>query len=121
MYTAEQSACEVDAELVITCINKTVEKESSINAKSVCCKIQGNSTPATEVPTMTTQTKATLTEMTTHPICKCQAAGSVASIGLGAVVALLVALLAVVTTGWMWTCWTMKRRARIITNLKNIR
>ena len=109
MYTAEQSVCEVDAELMITCTNKIDGEESSINPKSVCCKIQGNSTPAKEVPTMTIQTKATHTEMTTHPTCKCQAAGSVASIGLGAVVALLVALLAVVTTGWMWTCWTMKR------------
>ena len=33
----------------------------------------------------------------------------VAVVSLGALVGILVILLAVVTTGWVWTCWTMKR------------
>ena len=33
----------------------------------------------------------------------------VAVVSLGALVGMLVILLAVVTSGWVWTCWTMKR------------
>ena len=115
MYKEEQSACEVEAELMVTCINKTGLNEATIKPKSICC----NTKPVED--TSTTATNATHREMTTQPICKCQVAGGVASIGLGAAVGLLVVLLAIVTTGWMWTCWTMKRRGRITTNSRDIR
>lgn len=35
---------------------------------------------------------------------------SSSSVILGGVVGLLVVLLAVVTTGWVWTCWMLKKR-----------
>ena len=42
-------------------------------------------------------------------------------IGLGAVVGLLVVLLVVVTTGWVWTCWVMMKRGGIIISSKQVR
>ena len=47
--------------------------------------------------------------------CKCPASRNTESIGLGTPVGVLVVLLAIVTMGWMWTCWIMRKRARIIT------
>ena len=113
MYTTEEYSCEIEVQLTATCINKTHLKDANITLKSADCIPQGSSPPTVTHTQM----------MTTQPtkLCKCQAAGSATSIGLGVVVGLLVALLVVVTTGWMWTCWCMKKRARIITNSRDIR
>ena len=113
VYTTTEKSCKIEAQLMIFCINETnFKSDSNITLKSVNCT--SHNTSATNISTMSTQPSA---EMTTHPIlCKCQEAGSVASIGLGALVGLLVVLLALVTIGWIWTCWTIKRRARITTN-----
>ena len=108
--------CELTAQLTATCHNETSLKDANITLKSVNCTLQANSTAATmETFTTSIQPSITQVEITTQPICKCQAARSVASIGLGALVGLLMILLAVVTIGWMWTCWIMRKRARIIT------
>ena len=44
-----------------------------------------------------------------------------AMIGLGTVVSLLVVLVAVMTVGWVWTCWITKRRRGIIINSEQVR
>ena len=133
-YNTQNSSdsCEIEAELTVTCIN--INKIlSNITIKRAHCSFSGMMSEVTltilkDMPvTRATaiQTTVTNTMTTTQPIsnCKCQAAGSTASIGLGAAVGLLVVLLAVVTTGWMWTCWIMKRQARILitTNSRDIR
>ena len=41
---------------------------------------------------------------------------NVTQITLGSMVGTLVVLLAVVTTGWVWTCWMMKKQAKTKTN-----
>ena len=113
IYNTTKKLCEIKAQLATTCFNDTNLKEANITLKSVHC--------TTDQPPIQPSVTATHAEITTQPICKCQTAGSVASIGLGAAVGLLVALLAVVTIGWMWTCWTIKRRGRITINSRNIR
>ena len=113
-----EKLCELTAQLTAICLNKTSlkDEDTNITLKSVNCTLQTNSTAATmETFTTSIQPSITQVEITTQPICKCQAVQSVASIGLGALVGLLVILLAVVTIGWMWTCWIMRKRARIIT------
>ena len=118
VYTTTEKSCKIEAQLMIFCINEiNFKSDSNISLKSVNCTSQEHSTSAMNIPTMSTQANITHAEMTTHPIlCKCQEAGSAASIGLGALIGLLVVLLALVTIGWIWTCWTIKRRARITTN-----
>ena len=115
-------SCEMEADVMIKCDNKTnttTTVDTTITPKSICCR---NNTPTKDVPATTTvQTRATHTEKTTISLCTCQDVKCATSIGLGVVVGLLVALLAVITTGWMWTCWTTKRRQRITTNSRDIR
>ena len=40
------------------------------------------------------------------------------SSGLGALVGILVVALIIVSTGWIWTCWTMKKKGRMKVNSK---
>ena len=81
------------------CNNKSHFKEPDIDPMSIKCELKSE-----DMPTVQTSSSHIAT-----------------SIGLGAVVGLLTLLLLTVTTGWMWTCWTMKRQARIITNSRDIR
>lgn len=39
----------------------------------------------------------------------------------GAMMGLLMLLLIVVTTGWVWTCWTIRKKKNLETRLQNIR
>ena len=123
IYNTTEKSCEIKAQLMTTCFNETNLKETNITLKSVYCTFHEGSTTAMDESKTSIQPSVTVThaEITTQPKYKSQAAGSVASIGLGAAVGLLVVLLAVVTTGWIWTCWIMKRRVRIITNSRDIR
>ena len=132
MHNIKNLSCTIEGKLMVTCtsnINKS-QRHSNISIDTVCCtpsETNGEDTKSTDLQNMlimsSIQTSATDTMTTTQPInkCKCQAAGSAASIGLGAAVGLLVVLLAIVTTGWIWTCWIMKRRGRITTNSRDIR
>ena len=58
----------------------------------------------------TTNTKASPQFATLSCLHQCDTISGV----LGALVGLLLLLLSVVTTGWAWTCWTMKKRVRYI-------
>ena len=109
---------------MVTCTsnNGKTKRYSNISIDTVCCT---PSETKDEEPTsidvmknmVTTSIQTTDTDamITTQVMsnCKCPMAGSAASIGLGALVGLLVVLLALVTTGWIWT---VKRQARITTN-----
>ena len=113
---------------MVTCTpindNKT-RRYSNVSIENVCCvptETTSNSedpriTDPKNTPTTLIQTSATDTMVTTQQMsnCKCPASGNTESIGLGILVGLLVVLLAIVTMGWMWTCWIMRKRARIIT------
>ena len=44
---------------------------------------------------------------------ECNTKTHVLSSGLGAVLGLVVVALAVVTFGWVWTCWTMRKKEGI--------
>ena len=125
--------CEIDAMLIDVCTNKT---SSTVNIKMnrvpLVDIISDNETKiyqcrfliaTSEIPTtMTTHKPSQVpTVVTTQAVNGHQPEQCVTSIILGAVVGLLVVLLVVVTGGWMWTCWTIKRRARITTNSRDIR
>ena len=121
--TTTEGSCTIKAGLIITCSDTNFKNDTAITPKSVHCTTvtQEERTSAMDTSTISTQPNITHAEMTTQPICKCQEAGSAASIGLGALMGLLVVLLALVTTGWIWTCWITKKRARITTNSRDIR
>ena len=43
------------------------------------------------------------------------------SSGLGALVGILVVALVIVSTGWIWTCWTMKKKGGMKVNSEQVR
>ena len=85
---------------MIQCDNETHFKEFKLNPTSISCEVKPDNTSM--IQTESSDDKAT-------------------SIGLGAVVGLLIVLLLTVIIGWMWTCWTMKKQAKLTTNLRDIR
>ena len=108
IYNTSEKSCEIKAQLMTICLNETNLKETNITLKSVYCTFHEGSTSAMDESKTSIQPNVTVThvEITTQPICKCQVAGSVASIGLGAHGSTTSNSH---TTGWMWTCWTVKR------------
>jgi cobalamin biosynthesis Mg chelatase CobN len=128
MISTERS-CIIKVQLTIICIKETnltnnTASNIALKSYSVHCysTSQEESTSAMDTSTTSIQPNTGIThaEMTTQPVCKRQVAGSVASIGLGILVGVLVVLLALVTIGWMWTCWIVKKRARTTTNSRDI-
>ena len=127
-HNIKNLSCTIVGKLMVTCNtsngNKT-QRHSSISMENVCCvptKTTSNSedprtTDPKNTPTTLIQTSATDTMVTTQQVsnCKCPTSGNTESIGLGTLVGLLVVLLAIVTMGWMWTCWIMRKRASITT------
>ena len=132
-YSRTQNlSCEIEGVLTVTCFDgsKTENLIADISINSVCCgsiemnnevTLSDSNRGASMPATTTVQAKHKM--ITTQPInnCKCQAAESVTSIGLGIAVGLLIVLLIIVTVGWIWTYWIMKKQARININSENIR
>ena len=132
MYSNKNLSCEIEAKLMVTCINKTEDEKvervlsTNISINKACCRFSEATSDVTSTDlkyVSTIQTNATDTVTTTQPMnkCTCQAEKCITSIGLGVVVGLLVVLLAAVTTGWVWTCCAMKKRGRIAIKSNEIR
>ena len=125
--------CNIDGMLMDVCTKNTSSKVNiMMNRVPLVDIIFGNETkpyycifpaPATsEIPTTTTHKPGQV--MTTQEINKGQLGKCITSTVLGAAVGLLVVVLIIVTTGWVWTCWTIKRRGgkfTITANSRNIR
>ena len=121
MYDIKNLSYIIEGTIMVTCTsndNKT-RRHSNISINNICCtpsESKGKGPISTNFENMTTtsiETSAMDTMITTPIIdCKSQAARSVTSIGLGVVVGLLVVLLIIVTFGWIWTCWIMKKNTR---------
>ena len=98
VYTTKERSCRIEADLKVICSNATHFKAPDITPKSISCG------DMSMVQTNSSQT------------------ATVTSIGLGVVVGILIVLLVIVSAGWMWTCWIVKRQGRrIAINSRNIK
>ena len=120
--------CQARTSLTITeCQNSVVTDNNVINETLLTLtppQPHAIPTVCTSTPdaTITTTGEREDTQLTTMKALSSTNEECVTTItGLGAVVGLLVVLLAAVTTGWVWTCWIMKKRGGIIINSKQVR
>lgn len=112
--------CDIDADLMVMCNNGHQSTKFNIRMNGVpFTDIINHRTTTNECNFQTVSSLAPKT-MITQSLDKSQADQYITSIVLGVVVGLLVVLLTVVIAGWIWTWWTMKRRARITTNSRDI-
>ena len=64
------------------------------------------------------QSSASLTQMHVDQIQEDKVCSLSAVSALGALLGMFTVLLAIVTAGWIWTCWIVKKRGRMVVNSK---
>ena len=121
---------------IASTVNFTVTKTSNTTIKDFVTVTSTVWAPCTLTPTaresrsysLTTKTiiivstaqqsSASLTQMHVDQIQEDKVCSLSAVSALGALLGMFTVLLAIVTAGWIWTCWIVKKRGRMVVNSK---
>lgn len=105
------------------CLFKTHESECNLTTRELpVLTIQEQLVLTTkDSQVLTTPDMPVLTDDHSPTIAPCPCDDKITPIALGSMLGLLVVLLALVTTGWVWTCWIMMKQNIKINSLTSTR